>query len=60
MFVSACSPLVTVMGTGSLAYNIATQNMQGVVTGTVGKVIGNTFEEDQEQQQSNSVDWSFE
>lgn len=60
VFVSACSPLVTALGTGSLAYNIATQNMQGIVTGTVGKVIGNPFEKDQEQQQQDDVEWNFQ
>tara|TARA_E500000178_G_C17018875_1_gene754403 strand:+ start:2530 stop:2760 length:231 start_codon:yes stop_codon:yes gene_type:complete len=65
VFLSACSPLVTALGTGSLAYNIATQNMQGIATGTLGKVIGNPFEEDQEQedqeqQQSDSVEWNFQ
>ena len=49
------------LGTGSLAYNIATQNIQGIATGTIGKVIGNPFEEDQEQQQPDSkVEWNFQ
>jgi len=59
VFISACNPLFTAVGTGSLAYNVVTQNIQGVVTGTLGKIMSNPFEEDQEHQQPDSVKWNF-